>query len=112
VSPLHTAETFRDDRVVPEPEVERRGPETMSFQPREAGTVVQGPRRRGSRSAGRDAGAGQSFAAREAGTVTLRPPHWEGLTDSPAPAKIAPETAPDGPQEDHRPEACATEKES
>lgn len=68
---------------VPDDEVSRGQPSAArSFQVREAKTVHVGPRRRGKRTAGGDACATDatlSFQVREAGSKTLRPPHWAGL---------------------------------
>lgn len=60
--------------------------ERQSFQPRAAETVIVGRRRRGA--VPPPAAAGRTFEAREAVTVTHRPPHWQGLGDAEA-AKTA-----------------------
>jgi len=103
MSPLLTGETIRNGQVVPENEVDRGGPEVMSFLVREARTVHEGPRRRGKRTASSTGETPvpqdvmQSFLVREAATVVLPPPHWAHLkgpqvpqAGTPAPQTPAP----------------------
>lgn len=110
MSALSTAETSRDGQLVPEAEVARDGPETMSFEARAAETVTQGSRRGRKTTGGTPVPpGGQTFEARAAETVTLRPPHWENLLEAVPEAEVSPdpaspmETAPpepaDGPSE-------------
>ncbi|MCX5888061.1 MAG: hypothetical protein NTY36_01250 [Deltaproteobacteria bacterium] len=135
MSALGTGETTRDGQLIPESEVERLGPEIMSFEAQAAETVKSGRGRQV------PSGAGQTFQARAAETVTLQPPHWQKLPEVPAepaapavietqgpldgPSESQPEPpghpgeaegepapAPEASQPDHGPEAVATEKES
>jgi hypothetical protein len=89
------AVTLVAGREVPEEEVQRSAGGTpapldaasQSFQARSAETVILKSRRRkaGDPALGENLPV-QFFEAREAGTVTLRPPHWEGLAEAaPAP---------------------------
>lgn len=90
-------------RLIPESEVTRGSPEVMAFAAQAAETVKSGSRRRGRRTTGEtptppDAGAtSQTFQARVAETVTVRPPHWENLPEVPTEAES--EAPPDGPSE-------------
>lgn len=100
MSALSTGETSRDGQPVPEEEVERGGPEVMSFQAQAAETAEFGPKGGRRRTTGETpvpSEAGQTFQAREAETVTERPPHWENLPEVPAEAETPMETKPQAP---------------
>ncbi|MHB9075855.1 MAG: hypothetical protein ACYC6G_20330 [Desulfobaccales bacterium] len=100
---LGTGETIRDGQPVPENEVERGGPAVMSFQAQAAETTKLGSRSRGKAAPSEP---GQTFQARPAETVIVRPPHWENL------AEVLPEAIPPIETEPQAPSEASREPES